>query len=201
MNDYSFDLHRIVFGDLPPMFYAEIALRTTVLFLFALVLIRTMGKRSLGQLSTFDFVIIIALGSAVGDPMFYDDVPLLYGMLVVAVVVVMERALAFVTSRRPHVERFVDSTPTVLVRDGIVDYAALRSEMMSPSELFQALRVNGLKQLEDVVLAVLEPSGQVSIRTGEGRELTTDLWVLFSDVPGTGSALGEPLATDPATVD
>ena len=84
MNDYSFDLHRIIVGDLPPMFYGEIILRTTVLFVFALILIRTMGKRSLGQLSTFDFVIIIALGSAVGDPMFYDDVPLLYGMLVVA---------------------------------------------------------------------------------------------------------------------
>lgn len=201
MDDYSFDLHRIIVGDLPPMFYGEIILRTTVLFVFALVLIRTMGKRSLGQLSTFDFVIIIALGSAVGDPMFYDDVPLLYGMLVVTVVVALERLLALLTSRRPRLEKLVDSSPTILVRDGVVDYRALKGELMSPSELFQALRVNGVKQLDEVVLAVLEPSGHVSIHTGEGRELTTDLWVLFADVPGSEPALERTDETNRSSAD
>ena len=201
MNDYSFDLHRIIIGDLPPMFYGEIILRTTVLFVFALILIRTMGKRSLGQLSTFDFVIIIALGSAVGDPMFYDDVPLLYGMLVVTVVVALERVLALLTSRRPRLEKLVDSSPTILVRDGVVDYRALKGELMSPSELFQALRVNGVKQLDEVVLAVLEPSGHVSIHTGEGRELTTDLWVLFADVPESASAFDRTSDTNPSSTD
>src|SRR5680860_708980 len=121
MDDYSFDLHRIFVGDLPLTFYAEILLRTSVLFIFALILIRTMGKRSLGQLSAFDFVIIIALGSAVGDPMFYVDVPLLYGMVVVIVVVGMERALALLTARHHRIEEYVDSAPTIVVRDGVVD--------------------------------------------------------------------------------
>ncbi len=181
MNDYSFDLHRIIVGDLPWVFYLEIVVRTSVLFLFTLVMIRTMGKRSLGQLSIFDFVIIIALGSAVGDPMFYEDVPLLYGMVVVAVVVALERVLALMTSRQVRVERMVDSSPTILVRDGVVDYKALRHELMSISELFQALRVNGIEQLDDVALAVLEPSGHISIRNGNGQESTSELWKIFDD--------------------
>ena len=176
MSDYTFDLHRIVIGDLPWSFYGEILLRTATLFLFALVLIRTMGKRSLGQMSTFDFVIIIALGSAVGDPMFYDDVPLLYGMVVVVVVVAMERFLALLSTRRDAIEKFIDSTPTILIRDGVVDVDALRRELMSRSELFQALRINGVDTLGDVELAVLEPSGHVSIRTGDGHETSSDLW-------------------------
>ena len=189
MSDYSFDLHRIFLGDLPGAFYLEIVLRTAVMFLFALALIRTLGKRSLGQLSIFDFVIIIALGSAVGDPMFYEDVPLLYGMVVVAVVVALERVLALLTSRRARVERMVDSSPTVLVRDGVVDYKALRHELMSVSELFQALRANGVEQLDDVALAVLEPSGHISLRTENGLESTSELWALFAD-RGSGSASG-----------
>lgn len=179
MNDYSFDLHRIFLGDLPGTFYVEIALRTAAMFLFALILIRTLGKRSLGQLSIFDFVIIIALGSAVGDPMFYEDVPLLYGMVVVVVVVALERVLALLTSRQSRIEKMVDSSPTILVRDGVVDYKALRHELMSVSELFQALRVNGVEQLDDVALAVLEPSGNISLRTADGLESTSELWELF----------------------
>jgi uncharacterized membrane protein YcaP (DUF421 family) len=189
MNDYSFDLHRIFLGDLPGAFYLEIVLRTAAMFVFALVLIRTLGKRSLGQLSIFDFVIIIALGSAVGDPMFYEDVPLLYGMVVVAVVVALERVLALLTSRQARVERMVDSSPTILLRDGVVDYKALRHELMSVSELFQALRVNGIEQLDEVALAVLEPSGHISIRTGKGLELTSELWELFA-VRESGNASG-----------
>ena len=189
MSDYSFDLHRIFLGDLPGAFYLEIVLRTAVMFMFALILIRTLGKRSLGQLSIFDFVIIIALGSAVGDPMFYEDVPLLYGMVVVAVVVALERALALLTSRQARVERMVDSSPTVLVRDGVVDYKALRHELMSVSELFQALRANGVEQLDDVALAVLEPSGHISLRTENGLASTSELWALFADRE-SGSASG-----------
>lgn len=187
MNDYSFDLHRIILGDLPAAFYLEILLRTAVLFLFTLVLIRSMGKRSLGQLSIFDFVIIIALGSAVGDPMFYEDVPLLYGMAVVAVVVGLERVLALLTSRQARLELLVDSSPTILVRDGVVDYKALRHELMSVSELFQALRVDGVEQLDDVDLAVLEPSGRISIRAGDGHESTSELWDLLAE-PQSGNA-------------
>ena len=181
MSDYSFDLHRIILGDLPAAFYLEILMRTTVLFLFTLLLIRATGKRSLGQLSVFDFVIIIALGSAVGDPMFYEDVPLLYGMVVVAVVVGLERVLALLTSRQARLELMVDSSPTVLVREGVVDYTALRHELMSVSELFQALRVQGIEQLDDVALAVLEPSGHISIRTGNGNETTSELWDVFTE--------------------
>ncbi len=178
MNDYQFDLNRIFVGDLPFLFYVEVLLRTTVMFVFALVLIRTMGKRSLSQFSAFDFVIIIALGSAVGDPMFYDDVPLLYGMLVVAVVVVLERILAVLTMRHQRVEEFVDSTPTVLVRHGVVDRRALTSELMSDRELDEALRTNGVERMGDVEIAVLEPSGKLSVRESAVEPGDGGLWAL-----------------------
>jgi len=81
------------------------------------------------------------------------------------------------------------SSPTVLVRDGVVDYKALRHELMSVSELFQALRANGVEQLDDVAPAVLEPSGHISLRTENGLESTSELWALFADRE-SGSASG-----------
>ncbi len=178
MTDYQFDLHRIFFGDLPALFYVEVLLRTAVMFSFTLILIRTMGKRSLSQFSTFDFVIVIALGSAVGDPMFYDDVPLTYGMLVVVVVVSMERVLAILTMRHRRIEVFVDSSPTVLIRQGVVDERALADELMSGRELDEALRSNGVERLSDVQIAVLEPSGRLSVRQTPIDRHDDELWRL-----------------------
>jgi uncharacterized membrane protein YcaP (DUF421 family) len=55
------------------------------MYLYALLLVRLLGKRGMGQLAPFDFVIIIALGSAVGYPMFYPDVPVLHAMAAITV--------------------------------------------------------------------------------------------------------------------
>ena len=81
-----FDLQRMFFGMQPPLFYLEIAVRTLVIYAWGLLLLRWLGSRTIGQLSTVEFLLVIALGSAVGDPMFYPDVPVFYGMAVITVV-------------------------------------------------------------------------------------------------------------------
>ncbi len=84
-----FDLVRMFLGSEPPLFYLEILVRTCVVYLYALVLIRWVGGRGVAQMSTVEFLLVIALGSAVGDAMFYPDVPLLHAMLVISAVVVI----------------------------------------------------------------------------------------------------------------
>src|SRR5687768_8186714 len=88
-----FDFQRIFLGDLPLEFALEVAFRTAFMFAFTVILVRLLGKRGMGQLSPFELVIIIALGSSVGDPMFYPDVPLFHAMVVVTVIVISQRAL------------------------------------------------------------------------------------------------------------
>jgi uncharacterized membrane protein YcaP (DUF421 family) len=175
-GEYSFDLHRIVLGDHPAPFYLEIALRTSLMFIFALVLLRMMGKRSLGQLSPFDLVIIIALGSAVGDPMFYDDVPLAHGATVVAVVLALYLVVSRAAQRSPQVERFLDSTPTILVRDGVVDENALRRQGMSENELVESLRLEAIASIDEVAIAILETSGRVSVLRKDRDPKVPELW-------------------------
>lgn len=164
---YHFDLQRIFFGDLPLVFLGEIVLRTVVIYVYTLVLVRFLGKRGLGQLSAFDFVIVIALGSAVGDPMFYDDVPLLHGMAVITVVVALQRLVSRLTERTSKLQRFVDSEPRRLVYQGVVDRHGLRREQLEPEELFAALRLQGVRQLGEVEVAYIEPSGAVSVLRSE----------------------------------
>lgn len=161
--EYTFDLERILFGDLPWLFLLEIVLRTALLYVYALFMLRLLGKRGMGSLSPFELAIIISLGSAVGDPMFYPGVPLVHGMLVMTVIVLLQRGLTFLTRRSQRIETFVESQASCLVADGSLVLDALNREMLAKDELFTALREAGVEQLGQVRRAYLESTGKVSV--------------------------------------
>lgn len=162
-QEYTFDLNHLLFGDYPPIFMLEIAGRTIVIFLYTLLLIRWMGKRGMGNLTPFEFAIIVALGSAVGDPMFQADVPLLHCMLVITLVIGLQRGLAAFSAHNEWAERALSSTPSILVIDGVIQVENLRSESFTREELLEELRLKGIEQLGDVRIAYLEPSGELSV--------------------------------------
>jgi uncharacterized membrane protein YcaP (DUF421 family) len=157
------EFDRIFFGDLTVELVLEIVLRTAVMYLYTLGLVRVLGKRGLGQLSPFELVIIVALGSAVGDPMFYADVPLVHGIIVISAVVALERVLVKLTERNRRVERLIESIPVLLVRDGVLLAEALNQEDLSENEVFMGLRQQGVEFLGEVRRAYLEPSGQITV--------------------------------------
>lgn len=183
------DLHRVFIGDQQIAFLLEVAFRTAFMFIFTVLLVRLLGKRGMGQLAPFELVIIIALGSAVGDPMFYADVPLAHAMVVVTIIVTFQRALIRLTDRSEVVERFVESQPSLFVRDGVVQIGALRQEHFARNELFETLREEGVEQLGQVRRAYLEPSGRVSVWLYERDSIRTGLPLLPT---------GDPDCVDPA---
>jgi uncharacterized membrane protein YcaP (DUF421 family) len=162
-GEYSFDLTRIFLGDLPPVFLLEVAFRTIFIFGYTLLLIRLMGKRDMGQLTPFEFAIIVAIGSAVGDPMFYDDVPLLHTMLVIALVLGLQKMLVYLTERNQTLERIIESHAAPLVDAGAILIDSLHNELLSQEELFESLREQGVRHLGQVANACLEPSGKLSV--------------------------------------
>jgi uncharacterized membrane protein YcaP (DUF421 family) len=159
---HSFDLYRIFIGDQPLTFLVEILFRTAVMYLYVLLVLRLLGKRGMGQLSPFEFTIIIALGSAVGDPMFYPEVPLLHCLAVVTVVVAMTRFVTYLSNRSEAVEDFLEGQPCSIVTDGELDIKAIDGERFSREELFMLLRERNVSQLGQVRQAYLEPSGAIS---------------------------------------
>ncbi len=163
MDLILFDWQRIFIGELSPLFLIEIVFRTVVMFLYTLFATRFIGKRGMGQITPFEFVVIIALGSAVGDPMFQPDVPLLYGMLVITIVVIFQKVLNATTNKFKTFEEIVESKSVLLVEHGVILEEALRDEGVSPSELCMQLRMKGVQNTGEVERAYLEPSGSLSV--------------------------------------
>lgn len=102
-----FDMGRLLLGNEPTFYLFEVAFRTAVVYLPSLLLLKLMGKRSLRELTPTDFLIVIALGSAVGDSMFYPEVPISHALLAVAVVVLLQRTLSKITKISPQAEDII----------------------------------------------------------------------------------------------
>lgn len=163
-------MRQFFLGSGDPFFVVEVVLRTAFMFLYALALLRVMGKRGISQLTPFEYTIIVALGSAVGDPMFYDDVPVLHGCAVITTVVVLQRLLALLERRFTAVERAVSGLPATVVHEGRALASALARERLTEQELYELIRLHGCASVADVDRAVLEDSGRLSVlRSGERR--------------------------------
>ena len=166
MSDVApFDWVRLLVGDAPPLFYLEIAFRTLVVFVWLIVLLRATGRRSLAQLSAIEFAIVIALGSAVGDPMFYPEVPLLHAMLVMALVVGLQHAMALLIRRSERIETLIEGRPSELVRGGCLRLGELERAKLSREDVCETLRNHNVRQLGEVQRAYFEQNGQLSLFT------------------------------------
>ncbi len=158
----AFDLQRMVFGTEPSLFYLEIVVRTLIIYAYAIALLRWLGSRTVGQLSTVEFVLVIALGAAVGDVMFYPEVPLLHALAVVTIVVLINKGLDTVMLRSERAERLIDGEPFEVMRDGVIDAEFLTKGPLTREELLQRLRENGFENLGEVRGAYIEKDGKLT---------------------------------------
>lgn len=162
MENYTFDLHRILFGELPIAFLAEILFRTVVLYLYTLLVLRLMGRRNVGELTPLELVIVISLGSAVGDPMFYPKVPLLHGMAVVTLVGILQGGFVFFTAQNELFEATIKGKPIAVVCGGLLELENMNRVRVSQEELFMELRQLGYQGLGQIAIAFIEPDGKMS---------------------------------------
>jgi uncharacterized membrane protein YcaP (DUF421 family) len=158
----AFDLQRMIFGNQPALFYLEIVVRTIIIYAYAMVLLRWLGSRAVGQLSTIEFLLVIALGSAVGDVMFYPEVPLLHALAVVTIVVLANKGLDLLMQRSDRAERLIDGEPSEVIRDGVIDAAFLAKGSITREEVFQRLREGGFENLGEVRGAYIEKDGKLT---------------------------------------
>lgn len=162
-----FDLPRMFLGDDPPLILAELAVRVVIIWLWTIVLLRWVGGRSVSQMSVVEFLLVIALGSAVGDGMYMPEVPLFHAMLVILLVIIADKSLDYSMRRWSKVKAVVDGIPVEVIRDGQILHAGIVSRNIGEMELMEALRISGIRNLGVVDVAYMEPSGKLSIFRAE----------------------------------
>lgn len=162
-----FDLSRIFWGDAAPLYFLEILFRIAVIWPWTLLLLRWIGGRSISQLSLAEFLLVIALGSAVGDSLFLPDVPLFHAMLTILVVVLIDKLMDLLIRHSQRSKQLIDGTPIEVVRDGQILGQGLAINKISTAEVMELLRLRGVENLGAIARAYIEPSGKISVFAAE----------------------------------
>ena len=140
-----------------------VALTTVAMYASVIVAVRIAGRRTLAQLSAFDAVVTIALGSMTATTILSADVSYAEGFAGVVTLISLQLFVGFLRHRFPLVRRLIDFEPVVLIDDSKeVPRGGLLGAQLTDEELRSALRARGIFETSDVEKAILEPSGEVS---------------------------------------
>ena len=138
------------------------AARGVLVYVVMLIVIRVLGKRTIGNFTAFDLLVALMLGEVV-DEIIYGDVTIAQGMVAILVIALCKYVTAWLSYWDHGLNRVLEGTPTEIVRNGELVRDGLREEMMNELEVLAALRLNEVSDMREVKLAVMEVDGQVSV--------------------------------------
>lgn len=139
-------------------------LKATAVFFILWTIIRISGRRTLGEMTAFDFVLFLIIGGATQRAVTGEDYSLTNAFILVATLVVLDIALSIVDLKWPFMRRVFNATPTILVDNGCPLVARMRQARVSEDNIMEAARrLHGLERLDQIKFAILEASGDISI--------------------------------------
>lgn len=141
----------------------ELVLRAVAVYVGLLVMVRLAGKRTVGQFTPFDMILLILLGTAVQNSLIGEDVSLLGGLILAATLIGINYALGLLTARSRWIQSVVEGTAVQIAENGKVDYRRLRREAVSPADFEEATRRAGLEDQADIGSAWIETDGTITI--------------------------------------
>lgn len=164
-SDYDrlhMDIKNILLGDGDWHFMVEVALRTAIMFVTIILVLRISGKRGVRQLTLFEVAIILGLGSAAGDPMFQEDIPIFQAFVVFAIVMGIYKTLTWMAAKSLRVHRMLEGQELVVVENSVFNVKN-EDRDFSTLEFFAELRNQSVEHLGQVRTAVLEVDGTMSV--------------------------------------
>lgn len=180
----AFDLHRMAFDKVPFDFLGEVALRSLYTFVLVFLFLKMTGRRGVRQMSLFEVLIILTLGSAAGDVAFYDDVPMVPVLIVFITLALLYRLVMWLMAHSEKLEDLLEGKPVVIIEDGELAWSKLNNSNMTEFEFFMELR---LKRRTKNAKAFHDKCENFSFRaSNETAVLITAFYSLHGDHLGYG---------------
>ena len=146
----------------------ELVLRATAVYFFLWLVARGIGKRELAEMTAFELILLVVMGDLIQQGVTQEDMSVTGAMLAVGTIAFWIVVFAYLTWRFKRVRPIFEGIPVVVIRDGQPLNDVLPIERLTVDELLEEARDQGISDLRDVRLAVLEPDGKFSFITKEG---------------------------------
>ncbi|HYF75412.1 MAG TPA: DUF421 domain-containing protein [Candidatus Nitrosocosmicus sp.] len=137
--------------------------RTLILYIVIVVILRLMGKRQIGQLQPSELVVALVIADLAAVPMGNVGIPLVNGIIPIITLFIMEELLSFISMKSERARGLISGKPSILVERGVIMEQELQRIRYNLNDLLEQLRLKDYANLEDIDYAILETSGQLSV--------------------------------------
>ncbi len=144
--------------------------RTFFFYFFIFLIYRMLGKREVGQLGIIDLVVTILIAELASISIENTDVTIFKSVIPILTLMGLEMILAFVSLKKPHIRKFIDGSPSVIIKNGKVNYKEMINQKYSLEDLLSQIREKGYRSIEDIEYAILENNGTLSIFEYAGKK-------------------------------
>ena len=138
-------------------------MRTVILYVALIAVIRLMGKRQIGQMEPSEFVVTMLVANLAAIPMQEEDMPLLSGLVPMLIVLIMELTFSYLSMKSIRLRKLLCGKPVILIENGKVIQKNLRRTLVTLDELSGHLREKDVLDIQTVQYAILEPNGNLSV--------------------------------------
>lgn len=154
-----FFIHYII-GD---NMYITLAVKTLILYIIIVFAYRIMGKKEVGELSIIDLIVTILIAELAAISIENIKSSLLVSVVPIGMLVIIQVAFSYVSLKSENIRNFVDGKPSVIIKNGVVNFSVMTKLRYSLDDLLSQLREKGVKNIEEIDYAILENSGNLSI--------------------------------------
>ena len=138
-------------------------IRVSIVYILVLVIMRLMGKREIGQMQPFEFVIAIMIADLASIPMSDTGIPIINGIVPILALLLFQLIISIINLKSITLRKVICGKPQILIYRGRIDEKALKKEKMTVNELQERLREKDIFTIGDVEYAILETNGEISI--------------------------------------
>ena len=141
----------------------DIILKTVIFYLILIVIIRLLGKREVGEISVFDLVVILLVADIATMAITDEWSLVIPSILSLLALLFLQKIFAFVSLYFPKVRRVIDYYPSVIIYEGKLNLKEMKKQKYTIDDLIAQTRTNGVMDLNEIRLAILESTGQLSV--------------------------------------
>ncbi|SCZ23175.1 MULTISPECIES: DUF421 domain-containing protein [unclassified Pseudomonas] len=139
-------------------------LRAAVMYAALMVLFKIAGRRSLAEITTFDFVLLMIIGEATQQALLGDDFSMTNALMVIVTLIAIDVGFSLLKLRSQWVSHLIDGGPTIIVEDGRILHGRMRHARLVEADIMEAARSSqGIEALEQIKFAIIERNGKISV--------------------------------------
>jgi uncharacterized membrane protein YcaP (DUF421 family) len=142
----------------------DAVLRALVMYFFLMLVFKINGKRSIAQITMFDFIMLLIIGEATQQALIGDDFSIANSLIVITTLIVADISMSFLKGKSKKIEMILEGIPLILLEEGEVFKDRLEKSRVDEADILEAAReLHGLQRLDQIRFAILERDGKISI--------------------------------------